>query len=295
MRNTFVAILCVVLVAALSTNALASNSMIDLSQYDITEADLREVGVPESWIEEYPTYRPLSLGDIGDDVLRLKDAMYELGYVPSKSISKYFSSELDAGVRQYQADYGLKVDGVATPFIQLIVYYGLDILSDSAESWQASQRKSPIKTDPRAWIDAFNTAWRHKTPTYTFRMADIKYEVYTGLLMGLLEDMVYLFVVEMNYDGAIGIILTIPLDGKTLAVTQQCIEYLRESASVALSVELPDIAFSQLMDIVSELDSLMEAAMRAPEEMLEAISHGVELSVSYAREGEELIALLIIP
>ena len=67
------------------------------------------------------TYQKLELGDVGEAVLELKDALIQLGYMSSTSSSVY-DDATEGAVRLFQLNNGLDVDGVAGPATQKLLY-----------------------------------------------------------------------------------------------------------------------------------------------------------------------------
>ena len=68
------------------------------------------------------TYRTLKKGSRGEDVLRLKERMYELGYFTSTKFSDQYNDTMVERVKTLQKKNGLKADGIATPELQELVF-----------------------------------------------------------------------------------------------------------------------------------------------------------------------------
>ena len=73
--------------------------------------------------EEIP-YRTLQKGDSGEDVLRLKEAMYMLGYFSTRKFSSEYNDTTAERVKQLQKKNGLSPTGKADPELQALIYSG---------------------------------------------------------------------------------------------------------------------------------------------------------------------------
>ena len=67
-------------------------------------------------------YRELKSGDRGEDVLALKDRLYELGYITSKNYGDDYNRNTVARIKDLQKKNGLKATGIATPELQELVF-----------------------------------------------------------------------------------------------------------------------------------------------------------------------------
>ena len=67
-------------------------------------------------------YRELKRGDRGDDVLALKDRLYELGYIYSKNYGDDYNHNTEERIKALQKKNGLKVTGIATPELQQLIF-----------------------------------------------------------------------------------------------------------------------------------------------------------------------------
>lgn len=65
-----------------------------------------------------PSFSTLRPGDHGEDVLELKDALMQYGYLRSDNGSNYYDSDTEQAVRDFQFRNGLQVDGIAGPDTQ---------------------------------------------------------------------------------------------------------------------------------------------------------------------------------
>ena len=70
------------------------------------------------------SYRNLTEGDSGDDVLAVKLALYNLGYFTSKPETAAFNATMTKAVKALQQDMGLTSDGIATVEFQLALLEG---------------------------------------------------------------------------------------------------------------------------------------------------------------------------
>ena len=67
-------------------------------------------------------FRTLQLGDSGEDVLALKERMYELGYFSTRKFAAEFNETTRERLRELQRKNGLKADGIATPEVQILLF-----------------------------------------------------------------------------------------------------------------------------------------------------------------------------
>ena len=68
-------------------------------------------------------YRNLKLGDEGDDVLRLKQRMQELGYfVDNAQLTGDYNITMEERVKRIQSRIGVEVNGIATPQLQSMIF-----------------------------------------------------------------------------------------------------------------------------------------------------------------------------
>ncbi len=68
------------------------------------------------------TYRELKRGDRGEDVLALKDRLYDLGYIASKNYGDDYNHNTVQRIKDLQKKNGLKATGVATPELQELIF-----------------------------------------------------------------------------------------------------------------------------------------------------------------------------
>lgn len=85
-------------------------------------------------------YRTLDIGSRGEDVTRLKKAMYWLGYFTSDKVSDEYNDVTARRVIQFQQNNGLEETGIATPEMQQLLYSGNAIGTDTAPT------PSPVPT-----------------------------------------------------------------------------------------------------------------------------------------------------
>ncbi|MBQ4074511.1 MAG: phosphodiester glycosidase family protein [Clostridia bacterium] len=85
-------------------------------------------------------YRTLKNGSEGADVMRLKQAMYWLGYFNNKNLSNYYNATTVERVKQLQKNNGLEETGIATPELQELIFSGNCIPTDTAP------KPSPVPT-----------------------------------------------------------------------------------------------------------------------------------------------------
>ena len=81
-------------------------------------------------IGEESAYRTLKKGDTGEDVMRLKEAMYELGYFTTTKFSAEYNDTTAERVAQLQEKNGLSPTGKADAALQALIYSGECIPAD---------------------------------------------------------------------------------------------------------------------------------------------------------------------
>lgn len=72
-------------------------------------------------------YRDLKIGDRGEDVLALKERLYELKYITSKKYGDDYNKSTAAKIKELQKKNGLKATGVATAELQELIFSDLCI------------------------------------------------------------------------------------------------------------------------------------------------------------------------
>ena len=90
--------------------------------------------------QEQEEYRTLEIGCRGEDVTRLKKAMYWLGYFTSDKVSDEYNDVTARRVILFQQNNGLEETGIATPEMQQLLYSGTAIGTDTAPT------PSPVPT-----------------------------------------------------------------------------------------------------------------------------------------------------
>ena len=100
---------------------------------------------------EIETYRDLTVGDQGDDVLALKERLTQLGYMrPDTAFTSAYSDATADAVAQFQKAWGLEETGIADAYTQALLF------SQWAET-------APEETpSPPAYIGNRNTKKFHK-------------------------------------------------------------------------------------------------------------------------------------
>ena len=99
-------------------------------------------------------YRTLSIGDSGSDVLRLKQAMYYLGYFTSLgSLTDSYNRVMSDRVTKLQRNNGLAADGVASPELQALVYSGLCRPTEGAPAPTQAPTPTPVPLRPGGMPD----------------------------------------------------------------------------------------------------------------------------------------------
>ena len=98
---------------------------------------------------EEAEYRTLQQGDTGRDVLRLKQAMYWLGYFTNlQNLSDSYNKTMAERVAMLQENNGLTPDGVATPELQALVYSGRAAKTDTAPDPSPVPTPAPTPVAP---------------------------------------------------------------------------------------------------------------------------------------------------
>lgn len=95
-------------------------------------------------------YRTLKNGSEGADVLRLKKAMYWLGYFTTDNVSNYYNSTTVQRVKQLQKNNGLEETGIATPELQELIFSGNCIPTDTAPKPSPVPSAVPTAVPPRS-------------------------------------------------------------------------------------------------------------------------------------------------
>ena len=101
-------------------------------------------------------YKTLKSGSSGAEVLRLKQAMYWLGYFNTQNLSDYYSTTTVERIKQLQKNNGLPETGIATPELQELIFSGKCIPTNTAP--KPSPVPTPVPTPvppqgPRAQVD----------------------------------------------------------------------------------------------------------------------------------------------
>ena len=112
-------------------------------------------------------YRTLKKGMEGKDVMRLKTAMYWLGYFNNKkNLTDYYNENTAQRVKQLQAANGLEETGVADPELQELIFSGKAIPTDTAPSPSPVPPPTPVPT-PKPTPKPTRTPRPTKTPKPT--------------------------------------------------------------------------------------------------------------------------------
>ena len=93
-------------------------------------------------------YRTLKKGDNGDAVLRLKTAMYYLGYFTSLDVTGSYNDVMVKRVKALQKTNGLKEDGIASPELQELVFSGMCVPTQGAPAPTPIPTPSPVPLSP---------------------------------------------------------------------------------------------------------------------------------------------------
>ena len=97
---------------------------------------------------EMQQYRELTVGDSGEDVQRLKKAMYWLGYFSNRNLDDRYTEITAKRVAQLQKNNGLPETGVADPALQYLVYSGKAVKTENAPNPSSVPTPSPTPKPP---------------------------------------------------------------------------------------------------------------------------------------------------
>ena len=136
-------------------------------------------------------YRELKKGDRGEDVLALKDRLYELGYITSKNYGDDYNKNTVSKIKELQKKNGLKATGIATPELQELIFSdrcigknGQTAASGTSESPAVFNMPSPAgKSAPELDADGYYDADEpyvyadRKAGEWTYISRDIHIEV----------------------------------------------------------------------------------------------------------------------
>lgn len=112
------------------------------------------LALPLCAFAENTEYRTLRQGDTGPDVLRLKQAMYWLGYFTNlKNLSDSYNKTMVERVTLFQENNGLTPDGVATPEMQALVYSGNAVKTDTAPNPSPVPTPAPTPVAPSSTLN----------------------------------------------------------------------------------------------------------------------------------------------
>ncbi|MBR6668314.1 MAG: peptidoglycan-binding protein [Clostridia bacterium] len=89
-------------------------------------------------------YTTLRWGDTGPEVKKLQQALKNRGYYSGK-LDSTFGSGVYAGVKAFQKQYGLKVDGIAGPATQMLLYNSSAPSSDTNTSLQKGSSGTKVR------------------------------------------------------------------------------------------------------------------------------------------------------
>lgn len=111
------------------------------------------LALPLCAFAENTEYRTLQQGDTGPEVLRLKQAMYWLGYFTNlQNLSDSYNKTMVERVTLFQENNGLTPDGVATPEMQALVYSGSAVKTDTAPDPSPVPTPAPTPVAPASTL-----------------------------------------------------------------------------------------------------------------------------------------------
>ena len=99
-------------------------------------------------------YRELKSGDRGEDVLALKNRLYELGYITSKNYGDDYNKNTVSKIKELQKKNGLKATGIATPELQELIYSDqvIDQKGHKAAGDASGNQQDSTGTVPAAFV-----------------------------------------------------------------------------------------------------------------------------------------------
>ncbi len=103
-------------------------------------------------------YRELKSGDRGEDVLALKNRLYDLGYITSKNYGDDYNKNTVKKIKELQKKNGLKATGVATPELQELIF------SDQVLDSKGRKAASSVSETAQEASDAAPAAFVMPTP-----------------------------------------------------------------------------------------------------------------------------------
>lgn len=77
-------------------------------------------------------YKILTTGYIGPEVMRIKERMYELGYITADMLNSFYLAKTNENVSEFEKINGLQVDGDADPEMQAILFSDLALRRDGS-------------------------------------------------------------------------------------------------------------------------------------------------------------------
>lgn len=116
-------------------------------------------------------YRTLEINDADDDTLRMKNRLYDLGYITSAIASNKFTKNIVTYIKQFQKINGMTEDGVCSPEFQARLYSdaaltkkGKTLTKDDIEITAASVKSKnagtsltlSVKNNTKNKIDAYD-------------------------------------------------------------------------------------------------------------------------------------------
>ncbi|MEI3406540.1 MAG: peptidoglycan-binding domain-containing protein, partial [Christensenellales bacterium] len=91
--------------------------------------------------DELAAYKTLNVGDRGNDVLKLRKRLYELGYYTKRNENALYTQSTADVIKVFQKDCGLEETGVADPYTQ-----GFSFTAACSPAKAASRRSPTCKT-----------------------------------------------------------------------------------------------------------------------------------------------------
>lgn len=88
-------------------------------------------------------FRTLQLGDTGEDVMALKQRMWELGYFSSNKFAAEFNKTTRERLIELQKKNGLPADGIATPEVQALIFSDACLGKKDSANAQSPSSASP--------------------------------------------------------------------------------------------------------------------------------------------------------
>ena len=96
-------------------------------------------------------YRPLKSGSYGDDVIAVKERLYDLGYCTNSTFNNRYTDDTVKRVKTFEENCGLPETGVMTPALQTLLF------SENAVSHSGAKAGESLPDLPETAESAYRT------------------------------------------------------------------------------------------------------------------------------------------